>query len=305
MAESLQQLIDKTISLLNGAWTNRPKLGTVATLTLDGSSNVNQLVVEPVDGANSHAGPAVLEIDSKLLFASSWDSNSGVAQIPTWGNGFEGSSKLSLPLSSEKVTINPLWPRWFVGKHLIDAMNSLFPRLYGVAVTQLTSDVVSERYELPAEAEEIISINVEGFGPTFPRRQVKRYTFVPKNVDGKRYVNLQPIGLSGRPIIVTYRTRPVLPSSPTDTTWTWDDSLLPSTSADLPTLRAAYTLITSAELAKMQTYSVEQSDRNKFVQMSAGNSVSRRLEEMFNRRLSEEQDALQQANPVRPHMRYN
>lgn len=305
MAESLQQLIDKTVSLLNGAWTNRAKLGTVTTLTLDGSSNVTQLVVESVDGANTHAGPAVLEIDSKLVFAKSWDSNTGAALVPTWGNGFEGSSKLSLPLASEKVTINPLWPRWFVGKHIIDAINSLFPRLYGVAVTQLTSDVVSERYELPAEAEEIISIHVEGFGPTYPRRQVKRYTFVPKNTDGKKYVNLQPIGLSGRPIVVTYRTRPVLPSSPTDTTWTWDTSLLPSTAADLPTLRAAYTLITSAELAKMQTYSVEQSDRNKFVQMSAGNSVSRRLEEMFNRRLSEEQDALQQANPVRPHMRYN
>jgi hypothetical protein len=106
-------------------------------------------------------------------------------------------------------------------------------------------------------------------------------------------------------VIVTYRTRPVLPSGPTDTSWDWDDSLLPATSSDLPTLRAAYTLITSAELAKMQTYSVEQSDRNKFIQMSAGNSVSRRLEEMFNRRLNEEQDALQNANPTRPRMRYN
>lgn len=305
MVDTFQQLIDKTISLLNGAWTNRAKLGTVTSIALDGSNNVTTLIVEPVDGANSHAGPAVIEIDGKLLFAKSWDSNTGSADVPSWGNGFEGSAKLSTPLTSEKATINPLWPRWFVGKHLIDSINSLYPKLYGVRVTSLTSDVVSERYELPDDCEEVISVKVEGFGPTYPRRQVKRYTFEPVNADGNRYLNLQPIGLSGRPIVVTYRTKPVLPSSPADVAWDWDDSLLPSTASDLPTLRAAYTLITSAELAKMQTYSVEQSDRNKFVQMSAGNSASRRLEEMFDRRLREEQDALQQANPTRPRMRYN
>lgn len=302
---TFQQLMDKTINYLNGGWTNRPKLGTVASLTLDVNSNVSAMTVTPVDGANSHAGPAVLEIDNKLVFASAWDSNSGVATVPAWGNGFEGTAKLTLPLTSEKVTVNPLWPRHFVGRHVMDAIESLYPRLYGVKTQQLTSDVTSERYQVAADCEEIISVQVEGYGPTQARREIKRHTLEISNVDGNRYLSIQPIGVSGRPIIVRYRTRPVLPSGATDNAWDWGTSLLPSSASDLPSLRAAYTLISSSELAKMQSFSAEQSDRNRLIQMGAGNSASRRLEEMFDRRLAEEQMSLQNANPVRPHMRYN
>lgn len=302
---TFQQLIDKTINYLNGGWTNRPKMGTVSALVLDGDSNVTTLTVTPVDGTNSHAGPAVIEIDSRLVFASAWDSNTGVATVPSWGNGFEGSPKLSLPLDSEKATVNPLWPRWFVGRHLLDAMEALYPRLYGIKVQELLTTVTGERYEVADDVEEILSIKVEGFGPTLPHREIKRHTLEITNLDGNRYVSVQPIGLSGRKMIIRYRTKPVLPVDATDVDWDWSDSLLPSSASDLPALRAAYTLISSSELAKMQSYSAEQSDRNRLVQGGAGNSASRRLEEMFDRRLAEEQQALQSANPSRPHQRYN
>lgn len=302
---TFQQLIDKTINYLNGGWTNRPKLGTVTSLTLDGDSNVTALLVTPVDGTNSHRGPAVLEIDNKLVFSSAWDSNAGTATVPAWGNGFEGSAKLTLPLVSDKVTINPLWPRHFVARYLMDAIESLYPRLYGVKVQELTSDVTSERYEVADDCEEIISVKVEGFGPTLPRREIKRHTLEVSNADGNRYLSIQPIGLSGRKIVVRYRTKPVLPTGATDTVWDWGTSLLPSSASDLPALRAAYTLISSSELAKMQTYSAEQSERNRLVQAGAGNSASRRLEEMFDRRLAEEQQSLQSLNPTRTHQRYN
>lgn len=302
---TFQQLIDKTINYLNGGWTNRPKMGTVTDLVLDVNSNVTTLLVTPVDGSNSHSGPAVIEIDNRLVFASNWDSNSGVVTVPSWGNGFEGSPKLVDPVVSEKAIINPLWPRWFVGRHLMDAIEALYPRLYGVKVQELTSDVTSERYEVADDVDEILSVKLEGFGPTLPHREIRRHTLTINNADGNRYLSVQPIGISGRKIIVHYRTRPVLPTDATDTSWDWSDSLLPTSASDLPSLRAAYTLISSSELAKMQTYSAEQSDRNRFVQGGAGNSASRRLEEMYDRRLAEEQQTLQAANPGRPYQRYN
>lgn len=306
-ALTFQQMIDKTISYLNGAWTNKPKLGTVTALTTAAGA-VTALTVESMDGVNTHRGPAIIEIDNSLVFCKAWDSNSGVATVPAWGNGFEGSGALNVQLGgllSTKATINPLWPRWYVGLHLIDAIRATYPRLYGVKVQTLTSETLAERYAVANDVEEIISLKVEGYGTTLPRREVKRRTLEINNQDGLRYISIAPIGVGGRPIILRYRTKPVTPTDPKDTTWTYATSLLPPSSEDVPCLRAAVTLIQSSEIAKMQTYSVEQSDRSKFVQGGTGNSASRRLQEMYDTRMAEEQQALQNANPVRINMRYN
>jgi hypothetical protein len=307
MPLTFQQMIDKTISYLNGAWTNKPKHGTVTALTLTGSA-INTLTIESVDGLNTHRGPAIVEIDNSLIFCKTWDSNSGAAVVPPWGNGFEGSVGLAVELAglqSTKVIIDPLWPRWYVGLHLIDAMRSLYPKLYGVKVVTLTSETLKERYLVPSDCDEILSMKIEGYGTTQPQREIKRRTLEVTNPDGLRYVSIMPIGVSSRPIIVRYRTKPVVPADPKDIIWTYATSLLPPSSEDVPCLRAAATLIQSSEVAKMQTYSVEQSDRSRFVQGGTGNSVSRRLQEMYEIRLAEEQQALQQSNPSRVSMRYN
>lgn len=303
---NMSQLIDKTIAYLNGPSTNRPKLGTLTTLSVTGST-INSMTVTPVDGTNTHRGPAVLEVDGgTLVYATNWDSNTGVVTVPAWGNGYEGTPAVTGAAAlNSMVTINPLWPRWFVGQHIIDSINTMYPRLYGVKVTELTSTTLDERYEVPLDCEEILSLKLEGFGTTAPRREIRRRSLQTVNPDGKRYVSVNPVGIPGRPMYLVYKTRPVLPTDPKDTSWTWTTSLLPSTSSDIPTIKAALSLIESPEMAKMQVYSAEQSERSKYVQAGTGNALSRRLQELFERRMAEEQDALSFSNPMRPSVRYN
>ena len=303
---NMSQLIDKTIAYLNGPSTNRPKLGTRTAVSLAGST-ISSLTVSPADGTNTHRGPAVLEMEGgSLVYASSWDANTGVATVPAWGNGFEGTPVITgTGTYGEMVTVNPLWPRWFVGQHVIDAINSMYPKLYGVKTQVLTSTVLDERYEVNTDVEEILSLKIEGLGTTAPRREIRRRSLQIVNPDGKRYASIQPVGIAGRPIYMVYKTRPVLPTDPKDSTWTWTTSLLPSTASDLPTIKAAMTLIESPEMAKMQVYSAEQSERSKYVQAGTSNALSRRLQELFDRRMGEEQDALSFSNPMRPSVRYN
>jgi len=181
----------------------------------------------------------------------------------------------------------------------------MYPRLYGVRATELTSTTLDERYEVPADCEEVLSLKIEGFGTTAPRREIRRRSLQTVNTDGLRYLSITPVGVPGRPMYLVYKTRPVLPTDPRDLTWDWTTSRLPSTASDIPSIKAALTLMESPEMAKMQLNSVETSERSKYVQAGSGNAVSRRLQELFERRMAEEQDALTFSNPMRPSVRYN
>jgi hypothetical protein len=306
MAASISDLIDRTIALLNQGLSNQAKMGTVSAATIDGSGNFTTLKVTPVDGVSSHSGPALFDIAGRLVFASSYDSNTEVAVVPSWGNGVDGSPGFTTGTLAvgTKVIIDPLWSRWNTGVVLMDSITSLYPRLFQVKKTTLTSTTVAERYSLPTDAEELLKVQVEGYGPSFPRRIIKHAT-IDTVTGGVPELSIRPIGLSGRPIHVWYKAKPVLPTSPLDGAWTWTDSGLPDSSEGLPILRAAMTMIMAPELAKQQTFSAPQTDNARFIQAGAGNAASRRLEELFEKRMNEEMQKLHSKYHIRPRLQYN
>ncbi len=305
MPASVGDLIDRTIALLNQGLSNQAKLGTVSEVAMTGST-IDTLKIEPIDGVNSHQGPALFDIAGRLVYASMFDSNTYVANIPAWGNGVDGSPAFN---SGEltvgmKVVIDPLWSRWNTGVAVIDSISSLYPRLFGVKKTQLVSTTMGERYDLPSDAEDLLKIQVEGYGPTNPRNQIKRAT-VDTVTGGVPQLSIKPLGLSGRPIHVWYKHKPVLPTSPIDASWDWAASGLPETAEGLPVLRAAMTMIMAPELAKQQTFSAPQTDNARFIQMGAANASSRRLEELFEKRMNEEMQKLHSKYHIRPRLQYN
>lgn len=302
---TIDNLIDRTISLLSQGISNQAKMGTVSSISMTGTT-INELKITPVDGVSTHAGPALLDIAGRLVFSSSYDSNTELADVPAWGNGVDGSPAFSdgqLTVGM-KVIIDPLWSRWNTGLVLIDSIDSLYPRLFKVGKQVLTSTTIGERYDLNAEAEELLKIQIEGYGPSNPRRQIKRAT-IDTSTGGVPQLSIRPIGLSGRPLHVWYKAKPVLPTSPIDTGWTWGSTGLPDSADGLPVLRAAMTMILAPELAKQQTFSAPQTDNARFIQMGAGNAASRRLEELFEKRMGEEMQKLHSKYHIRPRLMYN
>ena len=304
MPATLDNLIDRTISLLNQGISNQAKMGTVSAVSMSGGV-ITDLKITPVDGVSTHSGPALLDLGGRLVFASAYDSNTEVATIPAWGNGVDGSTAFSdgQITVGMKVVIDPIWSRWNTGLVLIDSIAALYPRLFQVKKTVLTSTTVGERYDLPVDADELLKIQIEGYGPSFPRRLLKRATI---DTDSNPPVlSIRPIGLSGRPIHVWYKAKPVLPVSPVDTFWTWQDTGLADTAEGLPVLRAAMTMIMAPELAKQQTFSAPQTDNARFIQTGAANSASRRLEELYEKRMNEEMQKLHSKYHIRPRLTYN
>jgi hypothetical protein len=295
---SLSTLVERVRGRLNQYVVARPQLATFNGL-VDGVMDL-----EPAQGYNTLGGTSLVEIGHELIQITGFDQSSNSATVPSWGRAQLGTSQATLTIGS-KATINPLWPYWHVAQHLIDAMAGLYPDLFGVKNTELTSTILDERYVLPVDLEDILDIRLEWWGPIQPQRPISRYTIDLSNTDGKRYLHIPNIGVGGRPIYVSYRARPVLPTGPDDTSWTWANTLLPDSAEDLPILRAASYLIVASESVKMQNFSSEQSDRNRFIQMGSGNAVSRRMAEMYEQRLAEERRKLLDRHPIRLTRNFN
>jgi hypothetical protein len=294
----LDQMVERVRGRLDQYVTNRPQLATFGGLT---GANMS---LTPVQGYNAMGGSALVEIGSELIQISSFDSASNTAVVPAWGRAQLGTSQVTLTTGT-KAIINPLWPYWHVAQELINGMRKLYPDLSAVKNTTLTTEIYQEKYELPADLEDILDIRIEWFTPQHPQRPISRYTVDVSNADGKKYLHIPSYAVSGRPIYITYRAQPTLPTDPADTSWTWVTSGLPLTAEDLPILYAQSTLILGAETAKIQTYSSEQSDRNRFVQAGAANAVSRRIEEVFEKRFSEERRKFRDLYPIRVVREFN
>lgn len=291
-------MVERVRGRLDQYTTNRPQLATFESLTGD------QMALTPAQGYNSMGGTAILEVDHELLQITAFDQTTNNATLPAWGRAQMGTTQTTLS-AGKKVIVNPLWPYWHIAQALIDGMRGLYPQIFAVKNTELTSAPLQEAYELPADFEEVLDLRIEWYGPIRPQRQIRTRSVDVSNADGKRYLHIKTIGIGGRPIRITYRAQPTLPTGPDDTTWTWETSGFPASADDLPILRATMDQIVNPELAKTQNFSSEQSDRNRFVQSGAASSASRRMEELFERRMDEERRKLMDRHPVRLYREFN
>lgn len=271
----------------------------------------NGWVGDPITGvdladvsAGSQLKNALVEVGHELIFVSVHDPATSTTQVPPWFREQQGSPPNDDYPVGSRVLINPLWPYWHLAQEIADAVDQLYPTLYAVNTVELLSVATQERYELPADAVGVIEVQWEWQGGTRPRRQVSTFSFDGQTPDGNKVLSLIPQGFSGRPILVKYRARPGR-MDPADPDGTFEDTGLPASAADLPVLYAASRLLSSAEAARVQTASVEQSDRSRLVQTGSANAASRRIEEQYQRRLDTEQAALNAIFPSRPRRMLN
>jgi hypothetical protein len=303
VATTLANLVDRTIGSLRSYSTNRPQVATFNGWMLDGAGakvGVNLADVTMINAiTNAH-----VELDTELVHVRSYDAASGDTACPPWFRQQNGTpANDSYPVGS-RVTINPLWPRYDVAVKICDGIASLFPDVFVVKTVLLPSTPLSGNYELPSDVDGILHITVEDFGPTRQQYSIGQWSLDTSNEDGKSYLRIQPIGIGGRPIRVEYRAKPVVPD-PADLTATWASVGLPDSCADLPILFALYTLIPSADTSKMQSSSIEQSDRSRLVQVGSSTSISRRYQEMYAIRKKDERRKLVDRHPPRIHKTLN
>lgn len=241
---------------------------------------------------------ALVELGHELVYVSSHNPVTGETVCPPWFRQQDGTPPNDAMAPNSKATVNPNWPYWTVAQHVAAGVHQLYPSLFAAKSTTLTSQTNSERYVLPDDVEEIISIRYEGYGPTRPQRTIGTWTLDNQNPDGKKYLHIERIQ-SGRKIYIAYRAEPLYPHPASNVLWS--DIGLPETASDLPVLWACAQLIPSTDAARTQMHSVEQQNRGRFVPPSSGRAASAAFRELFASRLEQERRKLLDRYPARVH----
>lgn len=284
-------MVHKVREELTGA--NRENWGTFKGWVLDGLDKVGIQLESPSVVQNS-----LVELETEIVYVTSVDANSGVATCPPWFRQQLGTPANDSFAVDSRVTINPIWRTYRLAEKIVEGIESLHPALFAVKEVDLTSSSVNGNYEIvDTTIDSVIKVTWEQAGAGAEQIPVNAYSLDSKNADSKVYLRMYPL-YSGRPLRVTYRAKPTIPD-PANLDATWASTGLPDSADDLPVKYAWMCLLPTIEAAKTQTVSVEQSDRNRFVQGGSGNAASRRMQEIYQARLMDERRKLIERYPTR------
>lgn len=299
---TLPQLVEQARGYLHQYTTTRPVLATF-TGWQGTAPNYTGINLAGLSGQQRIVN-AVVELGHELVFVSSHDPTTSTTQCPPWFRNQQGSPSNDAYAVNSVAVVNPQWPYHQVAQHVINGISNLYPSLFQVKQTTLTTATLTERFLLPADVDEIIKVRVEDdLFPSRPERELWKWTLDTKGPNGSRYLYVNEFYRSGMTIYVTYRAAPIIPAVTSTAEFTATG--LPSTASDLPVLWAVAQMLPAADAAKAQISTVEQSERNRFVQAGSANAASRRYHELYQTRLVEERRKLLDLYPPRIHRTFN
>ncbi|HET7640096.1 MAG TPA: hypothetical protein VFK47_15320 [Ktedonobacteraceae bacterium] len=235
----------------------------------------------------------MIEVDgSELMLVKSVNQQTNQLTIDPFARGWDGSTATSHSANAS-VENNPQWPAVRVKEAINDAIRGVYPRLWATNTTSIPKISVVYQYGLPADAEEIISVQYQLIGPSHVWPFARNWRFV-----GQSNIATGELGSTGksvfvgdditpgRQIFVTYRKEPTELTNSTDDFATVTG--LPSTSHDVIVWGACQKLAPQLEGPRLTLNAVEASERAQYVQPGSASRVSQYFGQLYAQRLEEE-----------------
>ena len=184
-----------------------------------------------------------------------------------------------------------------------DTINSLYPKLFAVGSTTFTFNAAQVAYPLPDDARDILFVSWQTVGPSKEWLPVNRWRIDRMaNVaafNTTKTVNIYEKIMPGRTVQVYYS---YIPNSLTNAN---DDFAavtgLPETSRDVVTLGAAFRLLSYVDTGRINLTSAEADLADAKLPSTAGASSSKYVFALYQQRLLEESNKLQDRFPIRVH----
>lgn len=288
MPETFGSVIDYIGSALAGFVTDQPMYATTIGAVQPASTEVKLSL--PAQSQPQ----GIIEIDDELMFVQSFNPETGIATIPKWGRGQQGTTPAGHAADS-KVTINPRFPRSRIALVANQVIAGMCPPLFAVARGTVSTVPQQWEYELPAGTRNLISCEYRPAGSAYdwtPLRgaHIKREGGAPTLHVGD--------GLSCWPADVRY-TVACNPTALTSFTQPFTTSGLPESCIDIVSLGSIPRLVTTADLARQQITSVEASERAALLPSGSGAASARLYMQMYESRLAAEVKRQRQEYPLR------
>lgn len=298
MSYTFAQMVDEVRSNLSGYTLRQDR---ITNLTNVGGINTSDLSIKI--GSQDNLAKGIIEIDDELMWVNSFDTtNLTLNVIQGFGRGYGGTTPAPHSQNS-MVTLTPTFPRVNVKKAINDTINSLYPKLFAVGSITFTFNAAQIAYALPDDARDVLYVSWQTPGPSREWLPVNRWRIDrmanTSAFNTTKTVNIYEKIMPGRTVQVYYST------IPNDLTNNTDDFAavtgLPETSRDVITLGAAYRLLSYLDTGRINLSSAEADINDNKLPSTAGASASKYVFALYQQRLMEESNKLQDRFPIRVH----
>ena len=296
MSYTFAQMVDEVRGSLAGYTLRQDRITNLATA-------INATDLSVVIGSSENLAKGVIEIDEELLWINTFDrTNNTLNVIPGFGRGYSGTTP-SPHAQNAQVTLTPTFPKVNVKKAINDTINSLYPKLFAVGHTTFTFNAAQIAYPLPDDARDVLYISWQTPGPSkewlpVNHWRIDRMANVPA-FNTTKTVNIYEKIVPGRTVQVYYSTIPNTLTNGTDDFATVTG--LPESSRDVVTFGASYRLLSYLDTGRINLSSAEADMNDTKLPSTAGASASKYIFALYQQRLQEESNKLQDRFPIRIH----
>ena len=249
-------------------------------------------------GDASNLAEGLAEIGDELVYIQSVDTNT--ATIAPDGRGYRGTTAAAHGIN-DRVTMNPIMPKALVKRKINETIVGVWPTLWGEATTTITADTLSMGFELPADAEEVLSVDHETDEITREWGPVRRWRFESSadSVDfpsGKALFIYQDVSTSAD-LRVRYRKQPSELTDGQNLT----DSGLRSSARSVIVAGAVWRLISSMDLGRLKVTTATTDMLDEGNPVGSATQLAGYLRRVYERELQDELMRLQVSTPPTIH----
>lgn len=287
-------LINDTVIALSG-YTQRQDQATYLTQDI----NETTLTFTVADGSIISRG--MIEIDDELMWVDKFDRTSNLVTLSPYGRGFRATTKAP-HTSGTRVTVSPSFPRDVVAREINNAINGVYPDLFGTYYTTFQFIASRNTYVLPSEAIDGLAVTWQTVGPTREWLPVLRWrvdkTANPGVFNTGKSISIYDGIIPGRLIQVVYKKTPSTLLLPYD-----DFSVtgLPDSAKEVIILGAAYRAASYLDVGRVPVQSTEVDQIDQQSPIGSGGTVTRALYALYQQRLNVEVRRQQEQFPIRVH----
>lgn len=244
------------------------------------------------------------EIDGELIFIESVDRATGTITFSPDGRGYYGTPAAS-HLANARVTFAPTWPRQRIKAAINDVILGVWPTLFGVAQTQFTYTPAVTTYSMPAEAEGVLSVTADTFGPSREQQVVNRYSFNSvAPVDDwatQNSITLHEGVSPGVTVTVTYKKAPSILSADSDTIAT---SGLRESARQLLMLGACAQLLSMMDVSRLTVDASMADEADERNAIGTAARLANQFQIRFEMEIEKERQRLRQTTPPKIKVSY-
>lgn len=244
------------------------------------------------------------EIDGELVFIETVDRAAGTITFSPDGRGYYGTTAAA-HAANARLTFAPTWPRQRIKAAINDVILGVWPTLFGVAQTQFTYTPAVTTYEMPADAEGILSVTADTFGPSREQQVINRYTFSSVAPTDEwataAAVTLGEAASPGCTVTVTYTKAPSILSADADTI---ASSGLRESARQLLMLGACAQLLSMMDVSRLTVDTAPADELDNRNQIGSAARLANQFQIRYEMEIEKERQRLRQTTPPKIKVSY-